>query len=85
MHYVYIVACADGSLYTGYTTDIQRRVKEHNRELPGGAAYTAGRAPVTLLYSETCASRSLAQKREHQIKSLSRERKLALIHESGAN
>ncbi len=68
--YVYIVECDDGSLYTGYTTDVGRRIDEHNAG--EGAKYTAGRRPVTLRYVEYHPSRSAAQSREHEIKSLSR-------------
>lgn len=78
-HYVYIVRCADKSLYTGYTTDIGRRIGEHNRSQ--GAKYTRGRGPVELVYEEEYASRSEAQKREYQIKQLTREQKLDLIKE----
>jgi len=80
MHFVYIVECADGTLYTGYTTDIERRLEEHNNERKGGAKYTAGRSPVELRFKECFDTRALAQKREHQIKSLSREQKKALIN-----
>jgi putative endonuclease len=76
-HYVYIVECSDGSLYTGYTTDVGRRVAEHNAGT--GASYTAGRRPVELRYVEYYSSRSEAQSREYEIKSLSRERKLDLV------
>ncbi|MGM0502183.1 MAG: GIY-YIG nuclease family protein [Bacillota bacterium] len=76
-HYIYIVNCADDTLYTGYTTDIERRIKEHNQGQ--GAKYTRGRAPVELAYQEEFTTRSLAQKREYQIKQLSRQQKLELI------
>ncbi|MFW6435543.1 MAG: GIY-YIG nuclease family protein [Halovenus sp.] len=75
--YVYIVKCADGSLYTGYTTDVGRRIEEHNAGT--GAKYTAGRRPVELHYVEYHPSRSAALRREHEIKSLSREQKERLI------
>ena len=75
--YVYILECDDGSLYTGYTTDVGRRVDEHNAG--DGAKYTAGRRPVTLRYVEYHPSRSAAQSREHEIKSLSRTEKEQLI------
>ena len=78
-HYVYILNCADDTLYTGYTTDIKRRIKEHNQGQ--GAKYTRGRTPVELCYQEEFANRSLAQKREYQIKQLSRKQKLQLIRE----
>jgi putative endonuclease len=75
--YVYIVECSDGSLYTGYTTDVGRRVSEHNAGT--GASYTAGRRPVELRYVEYHPSRSVAQCREHEIKSLTRAGKERLV------
>lgn len=79
-HTVYIVRCSDDTLYTGYTTDVKRRVLEHNQQR--GAKYTRGRTPVTLVYTEFHPSRSQALKREHEIKALSRLGKLALIQNS---
>jgi putative endonuclease len=76
-HFIYIIECADNSLYTGYTTDVARRVKEHNNEK--GAKYTRGRTPVRLCYKEKYETRSQAQQREYEIKQLSRTKKLALI------
>lgn len=76
---VYILECADGTLYVGSTNDMERRIKAHNGDLPGGARYTSGRRPVTLRYSEVCEGRSAALKREHELKSLSRLQKLALF------
>lgn len=76
-HYIYIVECADGTYYTGYTIDVNRRVKEHNQGI--GAKYTRGRLPVTLLYYEEYSSRSNAMKREYKIKRLSRDEKIELI------
>ena len=76
-HYVYIVECADDTFYTGYTTDVTRRVSEHNTG--NGAKYTAGRTPVTLRYVEYHETRSTAQSREHEIKSLSRGQKEQLV------
>lgn len=76
-HYVYVVECADGSLYTGYTTDVGRRVQEHNDGT--GASYTAGRRPVEVRYVEYHPSRSGAQRREHEIKSLRRREKEELL------
>jgi Predicted endonuclease containing a URI domain len=75
--YVYIVECSDGTLYTGYTTDVDRRVAEHNAG--EGAKYTAGRRPVTLRYVELHESRSAAQRREHEIKARSRAQKDRLV------
>ncbi|MBM7557238.1 GIY-YIG nuclease family protein [Halanaerobacter jeridensis] len=76
-HYVYIVECADDTLYTGYTTDIERRIAEHNQGQ--GAKYTRGRTPVELCYQEQFKSRSSAQKREYKIKQLTRKQKIELI------
>jgi putative endonuclease len=72
-HHVYIVECSDGSLYTGYTTDVERRVAEHNAGT--GAKYTRGRTPVELRHTETFDSKGAALSREHEIKGLSRSRK----------
>jgi putative endonuclease len=76
---VYVLRCADGSLYTGVARDPQRRLRQHNGELVGGAQYTRSRRPVSLLWSEVCADRSAAQRREAAIKRLPREEKLRLI------
>lgn len=77
MNYVYMLKCSDGTLYTGYTNNIEKRVKVHN--LGAGAKYTRGRRPVTLVYFERCKSKGDALKREHEIKCLSRKQKLELI------
>ena len=76
---VYLLQCVDGSLYTGIATDVSRRLRQHNGELAGGARYTRGRRPVTLVWSEDCASRSMALQREAAIRKLSRGAKLQLI------
>ena len=73
---VYIVKCADGTLYTGITKDLMRRVEEHNDGL--GAKYTSSRRPVSLIYSETQPDRSNAARREYAIKCLTRREKLEL-------
>jgi putative endonuclease len=75
---VYMLECADGSLYTGVATDVARRLRQHNGELVGGARYTSGRRPVRLVWSEACADRTTAQIREAEIKKLEREEKLKL-------
>jgi len=76
-HHVYVVECSDGTYYTGYTTDVERRVSEHN---DGTAAkYTRGRRPVTLVHVETYASQSEAMQREYAIKQLRRGAKEQLI------
>jgi putative endonuclease len=77
MHYVYVLECADGTYYTGYTTDVERRVAEH--DAGEGAKYTRGRTPVDLVHVETYDTRSAAMGREHEIKSLSRRAKARLI------
>ena len=77
MWYVYILRCADGILYTGITTDISRRVTEHNRKQ--GGACTRVRLPVKLVYKEPYQTRSEALKREVQIKSWPRQKKLSFI------
>ncbi len=76
MNYVYILRCADGTLYTGWTTDLNRRLAAHNAG--SGAKYTRSRRPVALLYSEECASRGAALRRESAVKRLTRAQKLAL-------
>ena len=75
---VYLLRCADGTLYTGVSRDLPRRLKQHNGELAGGARYTRGRRPVALLWAERCESRSEAQSREAAIRRLTRAQKLAL-------
>ena len=77
MHHVYIVRCADGSLYTGYALDPERRVEQHNAGR--GAKYTAGRRPVRLVYTEVLDSRGAALSRERQLKRLTRRVKQALV------
>jgi putative endonuclease len=75
---VYLLHCADGSLYTGVTLDLQRRLAQHNGERAGGPRYTRGRRPVALLWWEPVADRGAAQRREAAIKRLPRRAKLAL-------
>lgn len=76
---VYILCCADESLYTGVAKDVQKRLAEHNTDNVKGAKYTRARRPVVLVYQEGCESRSEACKRESAIKKLSRAEKLLLI------
>lgn len=78
-HYVYILQCKDKTLYTGYTVDVEQRIKLH--EAGKGAKYTRGRGPFTLLYEECFPTKSAAMKREYEIKSWSRTKKLSLINE----
>ena len=75
--YVYMVECRDGTLYTGITDDIPRRMEAHNTGK--GAKYTRGRGPVTLVYQENAQSHSQALRREYQIKQLTRAEKQALL------
>lgn len=77
-YFVYLVQCADQSLYCGYTKDLQRRVDEHN-DSKKGSKYTRAKRPVQLVYSEEYATLSEALKREYQIKQLSSQAKQALI------
>ena len=79
MYYLYIVKCSDTSFYTGITTDLDRRIREHNGELPGGAKYTANRSPVRLVYSENFPDRSSASIEESRIKKLRRVQKIQYI------
>ncbi len=72
-----MLRCRDGSLYTGVTNDLQRRIAAHDSGR--GARYTRGRGPVTLVYRQHCGSRSAALKREMEIKKLGRQAKLRLI------
>jgi len=77
--FVYMVRCADNTLYTGVTTDVERRLKEHNSDNRKGAKYTRVRRPVQLVYSEEQPDRSSASKREYEIKQFSRTKKNSLI------
>ena len=76
-NYTYILKCADGTYYTGWTTDLEQRLKAHNRGT--GAKYTRARLPVTLAYAELYETKSEAMKREAAIKKLSRKEKEALM------
>ena len=73
---VYMLLCADGTLYTGITNNLEKRLEAHN--LGKGAKYTKGRSPVTIIYQEDSLTRSEALKRESQMKKLSRKEKLRL-------
>ena len=76
--YLYILECKDGTLYTGITDDIHRRVAAHNAGK--GAKYTRGRGPVKLVYQEKCGSHSDASKREYAVHRMTRQEKLNLIN-----
>lgn len=75
--YLYILRCGDGSLYTGITTDVDKRLEAHRNGT--GAKYTRGRGPLELVYREECGTHSHALKRESAIKKLSRDKKMLLI------
>ena len=82
MWYLYILRCKDGSLYTGITTDVEKRLEAHRSGK--GAKYTRGRGPLELVYREECGDHSDALRRELEIKALTREEKLTLIKNSEA-
>lgn len=77
MWYLYILRCGDGTLYTGITTDVERRLEEHRQGR--GAKYTRGRGPLELAYQEECGTHSEALKREYAVKQLPRDEKERLI------
>lgn len=78
MNYTYMVKCADGTLYTGWTTSVEKRLKAHN-EGKVGAKYTRAKRPVELVYYEGYATKEEAMSREYAIKQLTRKEKLALM------
>jgi len=80
-HFVYLLRCADGTFYTGYTTDVPRRVREHDDG--AGAKYTRGRTPVELVHVEGFDSKSAAMSREYEIKDGSRAAKERIVAEGG--
>ncbi len=80
MYYTYILRCKDGSLYTGITTDVNRRFKEHQRKKGGN--YTRTHKAQEIVYIEACGDRGTALKREHEIKKLERAQKLALVSDT---
>lgn len=82
MHFAYLLRCADGTLYGGYTTDLQKRLAAHNSGK--GAKYTRSRLPVELVYWEECPTKEAAMSREWQLKHLPREKKLELIAQKSA-
>ncbi|MDY3973010.1 MAG: GIY-YIG nuclease family protein [Veillonella caviae] len=77
-YYTYMLECADGSFYTGWTVDIEHRLKAHNGLVPGGAKYTRGRRPVTLVWYTTFSRKQDAQSMEYQVKRMARDQKRAL-------
>ncbi len=80
-HHVYVVECSDGTYYTGYTTNVERRVAEHNDG--SGAKYTRGRRPVELVHVESFETQSEAMQREYTIKQLRRAAKETLVQQTG--
>ncbi len=83
-YFVYILECSDKSLYTGITTDVKKRLDEHNTS-EKGAKYTKARRPVILIYFEKSENRSSASKREYEIKKLPRTKKLQLVEKFKVN
>lgn len=83
MNYTYIVECKDGTLYTGWTTDLDRRIKAHNTGK--GAKYTRSRFPVVLRYFESFQTKEEAMRREYEIKQLTRKEKQKLIEKTVDN
>ena len=81
--WTYMVLCNDGSLYTGWTVDVARRLKAHNGEIPGGAKYTSGRRPVALVWCQSFASKREAQSMEYKVKHLNRKQKENLVASYG--
>lgn len=79
-HFVYILSCADGTLYTGYTNDLKKRLATHNSGK--GAKYTRGRLPVYLVWSKELSNKSEALKEEYRIKKLKRSHKVKLIEQT---
>lgn len=78
-YYFYMLRCSDNSLYSGITTDLNRRVEEHNSGTSRSAKYTRAKMPVTLVYSEKYETKQAAMKREFQVKQLSKVKKEELI------
>ncbi|MCY3768199.1 MAG: GIY-YIG nuclease family protein [Gammaproteobacteria bacterium] len=77
--FVYMVRCRDGSLYTGISTNVERRIREHNFDDRKGSRYVRSKRPVTLVYQEGCADRSFASIREFQIRKMNKTAKEKLI------
>ncbi len=79
MYFVYVLKCSDNTLYTWITTNLEKRLKQHNGDILGWAKYTKARQPVELIYFEKSENRSKATKREIEIKKLKRQQKLDLV------
>lgn len=82
MYYIYILKCSDNSFYTGITKDLKKREKQHNWELKWWAKYTRWRRPVEIIYFEKVENKSLASKREIEIKKMTKKQKLYLINKN---
>ena len=82
---IYLLECRDDSLYCGITNNLEKRLKQHNGEIKGGAKYTRSHLPCKLVYKEKSASRSEASQREAIIKKMSKDEKQALIKRQGIN
>jgi len=82
MWYIYVLLCADYSLYCGITTNLEKRLKQHNGDIKGGAKYTRGRRPCRFVYIKKAMNRSIASKLEYQFKQLSRKKKIVLINQA---
>ncbi len=82
MWYLYILRCSDDSLYTGITTDVEKRIKAHRGEIPGGAKYLRGRAPFELVFQVEAGTKSDASKLELRVKKLTRRGKEALLEDA---
>ena len=80
-----MLRCADDSLYSGITKDIDRRLDEHNNDNKKGARYTRARRPVVLVYQEPCDDRAVASQREYQLKKLNREQKNVFLESQPSN
>lgn len=83
--YVYVLVCADDSLYCGITTNLEKRLKQHNGEIKGGAKYTRSRRPCCFVSIKKAMNRSIASKLEYQFKQLSRKKKIDLINQAFAH
>ena len=81
MWYIYVLLCADNSLYCGITIDLEKRLKQHNGEIKGGAKYTRSRRPCRFVYIKKAMNRSIASKEEYRFKQLSRKKKIDFINQ----
>ena len=75
MWYMYVLLCSDNSFYCGITTNLERRLKQHNGEIKGGAKYTRGKRPCRIVYTKKAMNRSIASKEEYAFKKLNRKQK----------